>query len=212
MRRYIYNKKNIVIMSVLLTVLFTVPFINTNNSFNSLKTNSIESQFLTSENQDESDRVIASTQNLLKKPQNSLSYVQNEQKFLKNLTEDNSVTLSQLGKRPSKIEQFQFGVLSGNYSVIRSKGGISQLRAQSEVNTNELKRIENRAEFLTDYRSFWFIPFQSVEKIIDVQVSDKNSEVFVLKNAENQSVGRATILSNQNGGMISLNFSELSYQ
>ena len=209
MRYYIYNKKNIVIMIVLLAVLFTVPFINTNNN---LTNNNIESQFLAYENQDDSDRVIASAQNLLKKPQNSLNYVQNEQKFLKNLTEDDNVALSQLGKRPSKIEQFQFGVLSGNYSVMRSKGGISKLTVQSEVHTNELKKIEDKEEFLTDYRSFWFIPFQKVEKIIDVQVNDKNSEVFVLKNAENQSVGRATILSNQNGGMISLNFSELSYQ
>ena len=209
MRYYIYNKKNIVIMSVLLAVLFTVPFINTNSS---LKTNSVESQFSAFENQDDSDRVIASTQNSLKTPQNSLDYVQNEQKFLKNLTEDNTVTLSQLGKRPSKIEQFQFGVLSGNYSVIHNRGGISQLTAQSEVGSNELKRIKDRAEFLTDYRSFWFIPFQNVEKIVDVQVNDKNSEVFVLKNAENQSVGRVTILSNQYGGMISLNFSKLTYQ
>ena len=203
-----YKKKNIITISVLLGVLFTVPFINTS----SREVNHIEYQSLTSESQDYSDRFIASAQNSLRTSPRSLDYIKNEQRFLKNLTENNEVSLSQLGKRPSKTEQFQFGVLSGNYSVTRDRGGISQLSVQAEVNEGDLKRVEDRAEFLTDYRSFWFIPFQSVEKIIDVQVNDRNSEVFVLKNVQNQSVGKATILSNQNGGMISLNFSEISYQ
>ena len=203
-----YKKKNIITISVLLGVLFTVPFINTSSK----EANHIEYQSLTSESQDYSDRFIASAQNSLRTSPRSLDYIKNEQRFLKNLTENNEVSLSQLGKRPSKIEQFQFGVLSGNYSVTHDRGGISQLSVQAEVNEGDLKRVEDRAEFLTDYRSFWFIPFQSVEKIIDVQVNDRNSEVFVLKNVQNQSVGKATILSNQNGGMISLNFSEISYQ
>lgn len=201
-----YKKKNIVTMVVLLGVLFTVPFINTSSK------EIYHYQPLASESHDYSDRFIASAQNSFRTSQKSLDYIEKEQSFLKNLTENNHVSLSQLGKRPSKIEQFQFGVLSGNYSVIHNRGGISQLKAQSELNESELKKVEDRAEFLTDYRSFWFIPFQSVEKVIDVQVNDRNSEVFVLKNAENKSIGKATILSNQNGGMISLNFSEISYQ
>ncbi len=205
-----YRKKDIITTITLLGVLFIVPFINTKNR----ESNNTEYQYqpLALENQDYSDRFIASAQNSFQTSQKSLDYVKNEQSFLKNLTENTRLSLSQLGKKPSKVEQFQFGVLSGNYSVIRDKGGISQLKAQSEINENELKKVKDRAEFLTDYRSFWFIPFQSVEKVIDVQVNDKNSEVFVLKNSENRSVGKATILSHQGGGMISLNFSEVSYQ
>lgn len=209
MKDYSHKKKNIITIIVLLGVLFTVPLINTNSS---VETNNRDFYSLASEDQGYSNRFIASTQNSSQTLQSSLDYIKNERNFLKNLTENNNVSLSQLGKRPSKIEQFQFGTLSGNYSVIHNKGGISQLKAQSEVNESELKKVEDRAEFLTDYRSFWFIPFQSVEKIIDIQVNDRNSEVFVLKNSENESVGKATILSNQSGGMISLNFSELSYQ
>ena len=203
-----YRKKDVISIIILLGILLTVPFINTS----SREADNTGYQSLTFENQGYSDRAIASAQDAIKTPQKSLDYIKNEQNFLKNLTESNDVSLFQLGKRPSKIEQFQFGVLSGNYSVTRNKGGIAQLEAQSEVNENELKQVEDRAEFLTDYRSFWFIPFQRVEKIIDIQVNDKNSEIFVLKNAENKSVGKVTILSHQSGGMISLNFSETSYQ
>ena len=209
MKDYSHKKKNIITMIVLLGVLFTVPLINTNSS---IETNNIEFQSLASQDQGYSDRVIASAQDSFQTSQSSLDYIEKEWTFLKKLTESHNVNLSQLGKRPSKIEQFQFGTLSGNYSVTRNKEGISQLTAQSEINESELKKVEDRAEFLTDYRSFWFIPFQSVEKIIDIQVNDRNSEVFVLKNSENKSVGKATILSNRDGVMISLNFSEISYQ
>ena len=203
-----YRKKNTVTTIVLLGILFIVPFINTSDR----ETRNTEYQSLMSENQNHSGRIIASAQNSLHTSQNSLDYVENQESFLKDLTEKGNVSLSQLGKKPSKVEQFQFGVLSGNYSVIRRKGGISHLEAQSAVNEDELKKVKDRAEFLTDYRSFWFIPFQSVEKVLDIQANDKNSEVFVLKNAENRSVGKATILSHQGGGMISLDFSEVSYQ
>lgn len=196
-----YRKKDIVIMGGLLGILFAVPIINTN------------SQSLASTNQNYFDRSIASAQHSF---QNSLQYIQSQQNFLKSLAEDKKNSdmnlSSQAGKRPSQMDQFQFGFLGGHYNVTRNEGGISRLAVQSEINENDLKKIKNRAEFLREHRSFWFIPFQYVEKAIEVQVSDRNSEVFILKNSENQSVGRATILSNKEGGMISLNFTEFSYQ
>ena len=195
-----YRKKDIMIVSGLLGILFAVPIINTN------------SQSLASTNQDYFDRSIASAQYSF---QNSLQYIQNQQNLLKSLaknSKDGYVHLSsRVGKRPSQIEQFQFGFLSGNYNVTHNEGGISQLTVQSEINESDLRKIKNREEFLKEYRSFWFIPFQYVEKAIEVQVSDRSSEIFILKNSKNQSVGKATILSNKEGGMISLNLTEFSH-
>lgn len=132
--------------------------------------------------------------------------MKNQEYILRQLAGKSDVVLSKVGKKPSQMEQFQFGVLSGKYNVTRNAGGISQLDIQPELhNKSHLKRIEDRAEFLKEYRSLWFIPFQHVEKLITVKVGNKNSEVFVLKNANQQSVGKATILSDANGGMISLN-------
>ena len=189
MRYQEYGKKEISAVSFLMTLLFVVPFVN--------------AYFQPSFYQNgDKQRNLASTNALLQ---------MDHQQILRDIAGRNDAILSMVGKKPSQMEQFQFGVLSGRYNVTRSQGGISKLDIQHGLERRSLKKIEDKVAFLREYRSLWFIPFQYVERVIEVKIGDKNSEVFVLKNADKQSVGKATILSDKNGGMISLNLRSFSY-
>lgn len=183
------NKKKVMTVSCLALVLFAAPLVNISLLPSAFQNVAYEK------------RSLASVE-----PSFFEDLRETQLQILRYLAGRHDVVLSRIGKKPSQIEQFQFGVLSGKYNVTRNGGGISRLDIQEDVKVhNHLKKIKDKAEFLREYRSLWYIPFQYVEKLIEMRVGDKNSEVFVLKDSKKQSVGKATILSDENGGMISLN-------
>ena len=188
-----YKKKDILILSSLVLILLAVPLIN-----------SILQPLISTKQVD--DRFIASIQSL---ETSSKKSQKNDYMLLKRLASNER--LSQIGRKPSQIEQFQFGVLNGQYKIIHNKDGIYQLKVQSGDDPTQFKKVKNKVEFLQEHRSLWSIPFQHAEKSVEVKIGDRNSEIFVLKNAQKQSVGKAIMLLSEDDGMVSLDFKGFSY-
>lgn len=126
-------------------------------------------------------------------------------KELRELSRKSSRTLYSVGRRANNLEQFQFGVLYGQYTIKRELNKISQVTLSQDT---EMVEVEDRGNFIRKYRKIWHVEFDSLELASENLNEDGLAEEFTLFNDSNI-VGLATARSKDNG-LISIQITESS--
>ena len=128
------------------------------------------------------------------------------EEFLRKLANETWTSLQAIGKKPEHIEKFQFETLEGNYNISSDNEKISRVQLRESHITP--KQIEDSDTFLRKNKDLWSVQFQETEKLGDFVMGSKRSEIYSLKGKNNEVIGKATVLTDISGGMISLTISK----
>ena len=124
-------------------------------------------------------------------------------KQLRRLSRKSSRTLYSVGRRANDLEQFQFGVLYGQYTIKRELNKISRVTLSQDA---EMIEVENRGKFIRKHRDIWHVEFDNIELISGNTDENGLTEEFNLFN-DSEKVGLAIAKSRDNG-LISIDITE----
>jgi hypothetical protein len=111
--------------------------------------------------------------------------------------------LSSIGQLPSPIEQFRFGLLENKYRFNFDDGKISSIQFPDE-SPDRPKYITEREEFLKSHAALFSVPFKSIKLALKENSGENVKETFNLLDGENKTTGKAVIVTDQYGRLISV--------
>ena len=85
------------------------------------------------------------------------------------------------------LDTLRYGVLQGNYNLVVDTSGVIEVKLQA----GRLPIKMDYLAFLRRYKSNWSIKYS--------QVTQEESGIYILKNAQGQQVGKVKVLSSEQG-------------
>jgi len=127
------------------------------------------------------------------------------EELLRKLASDTVSTLKAVGKRPKDVEKFQVETLGGKYNILSTNDSLDKV-SKIELRKENMSptKIEDSLAFLQSNKNLWSVQFDGTEKLGDFVMGNKRSEIYSLKNRSDEVIGKATVLTDVSGGMISL--------
>ncbi len=116
-------------------------------------------------------------------------------KQLRRLARKSSKTLYSVGRRANQLEQFQFGVLYGQYTIKRELNKISQVHLSQDA---DMMEVQDRGKFIKKHRKIWHVEFDSIELASENFDEGELTEEFTLFD-DSEEVGLAIAKSRENG-------------
>lgn len=191
--RALYIERNrVVIVAALLSILVVVIFAN--------------NKILTP------DRFIASVQNSQERgiasvrPFELYRNTKWEHEMAKKLSlSPMSRDVASIGKNPSALEEFQFGLLEGKYALQLKDEKIYRIEfTEDEKSEDRPKYVVDRLDFIEKNKSIFPVAFSSLKKVGDIVTKNEIHETYGLYDDSNRQVGTIFFKLDSFGRLISL--------
>lgn len=113
--------------------------------------------------------------------------------------------LASIGKRPTQLEDLQFGLLEGKYSLTMQGEKILKLEfSQGDRSQDRPKYITDRVAFLEDYRELLPVHFAHLRLVDDVFTDEEVREVYGLFDTNNVQIGSVAIRMDIYGRLLAM--------
>ncbi len=116
--------------------------------------------------------------------------------------------LSSIGQLPSPIEQFRFGLLENKYQFNFDEGKVSGIQFP-EKSPDRPKYITEPEAFLKDHAGLFSVAFKSTQLASKETAGENVKATFDLKDSDDKATGRAVIVTDQYGRLLSLDINSL---
>jgi hypothetical protein len=110
-----------------------------------------------------------------------------EPQWKKNLSEINDKMISESARKPTAVENLNFGVLEGKYTLKVLDGHVIQIDF-AKLENREPHLLQDRSRFVSEYASAFMVGFRFIDRLATIKDAEGTKETFRVRSDKGESI------------------------